>query len=188
MVLSGGLGNSAYVRDRLCQRYESGGAGHFNARDLRIRVAPDPQLVVCKGNVVDRVQKLNSGQPVLGLRCCRSSYGMLCKVKYNPSDPAHIGLARAVDPIDGREYVTGWVDWFIKQVSSLSNTRQRRIQCKQGEPVSSDIPIVHDFFRKCPPATPKIPDPPRVFPIDIICSDIEGSRLPNVIDPSKHSL
>lgn len=120
IVLSGGLGNSAYVRDQLRLRYLNGKASQPNTRNLSIRVAPEPQLVVCKGNVADRIQKLKSGQPVLGLRCCRSSYGMLCKVKYNPSNPAHQGLPRQMDPVDNIIYVTNWINWFIKQVRQLT--------------------------------------------------------------------
>lgn len=117
MVLSGGLGNSAYVRDQLRIRYGRGNSSHFNARNLQIRVAPDPQLVVCKGIVADRVQKLKSGQSVLGWRCCRSSYGLLCKVKHDPNNPAHHGLNTSRDPLDGQLYITDYIDWFIKQVS-----------------------------------------------------------------------
>ncbi|KAF2476930.1 uncharacterized protein BDR25DRAFT_208753 [Lindgomyces ingoldianus] len=162
MVLSGGLGNSAYVRDRLRDRYASGNASHFNARNLQIRVAPDPQLVVCKGNVADRVQKLKNGQSVLGWRCCRSSYGTLCKMVYNPQNPAHHGARTQLDPLDGQIYIMDYIDWFIKQ----------------GEPVSSDHPIVRNFRRKCSPATPQNPNPPRVFPTEIISSDVDKSMLP----------
>jgi hypothetical protein len=116
MVLSGGLGNSAYVRDQLHSRYACGNAPHINASNLQIRVAPDPQLVVCKGNVADRVQKLTSGQSVLGWRCSRSSYGLLCKVKYDANNPAYYGLNTARDPLDGQLYIMDYIDWFIKQV------------------------------------------------------------------------
>jgi hypothetical protein len=116
MVLSGGLGNSAYVRDQLHNRYARGNAPHINACNLQIRVAPDPQLVVCKGNVADRVQKLSSGQSVLGWRCSRTSYGLLCKMKYDPNNPAHYGLTTARDPLDGQMYIMDYIDWFIKQV------------------------------------------------------------------------
>jgi hypothetical protein len=116
MVLSGGLGNSAYVRDQLSNRYAYGNAPHINASNLQIRVAPDPQLVVCKGNVSDRVEKLKSGASVLQWRQCRSSYGMLCKVRYDPQIPAHIGLYTQKDPLDEQLYVSNYIDWFIKQV------------------------------------------------------------------------
>ena len=116
MVLSGGLGNSAYVQTQLRNRYSFGNALSWNAKNIEIRVAPDPQLVVCKGNVSDRVQKLKTGQSVLGWRCCRSSYGTLCKVMYNPNDPTHYGLRTEKDLFDGKLYIMQYIDWFIKQV------------------------------------------------------------------------
>ncbi|KAF1831720.1 hypothetical protein BDW02DRAFT_504623 [Decorospora gaudefroyi] len=173
MVLSGGLGNSVYVRDQLRNRYANGNARkHSNAFNLQIRVAPDPQLVVCKGNVADRVEKLKSGQSVLGWRCCRSSYGLLCKVKHDPRNPAHHGLNTQRDALDGQMYVTDYIDWFIKK----------------GEPVSNEHPIVKTFSRKCSPATNIRPNPPRVFPTDVVCSDVDMSMLPVVMNSACHRI
>ncbi|KAF2012201.1 hypothetical protein BU24DRAFT_353163 [Aaosphaeria arxii CBS 175.79] len=164
MILSGGLGNSAYVRDQLRKRYGAHNVTYRNAASLRIRVAPNPQMVVCIGNVADRVQRLKSGQPVLGWRCCRSSYGLLCKIPYDRKDPNHFGLQPDKDELDGKLYIRNWVDWFIKK----------------GEPVSSDTPIVREFARKCQPATAECPDPPRIFPTEVICSDVDVTFLPTV--------
>ena len=105
LVLSGGLGNSAYVQSCLRSRYTYGNTSHSNARSIQIRVAPDPQLVVCKGNVADRVQKLKSGHSVLGWRCCRASYGTKCKILYDPNNLQHIGLRTEIDLLDRKTYV-----------------------------------------------------------------------------------
>jgi hypothetical protein len=120
LVLSGGLGNSAYVQSCLRSRYAFGNSTHSNARSMQIRVAPDPQLVVCKGNVADRVAKLRSGQSVLGWRCCRASYGTKCKMLYNPNNNDHIGQRTEVDIMDGKTYIVDCVDWFIKKVGSAT--------------------------------------------------------------------
>lgn len=116
MVLSGGLGNSAYVQSALRDRYAPGPTSFINAQNLQIRVAPDPQLVVCKGNVADHLQKLKSGEAVLKWRCCRTSYGTLCKTMYDPKNPAHQGLRTKLDSYDGKVYVLDHIDWFIKKV------------------------------------------------------------------------
>jgi len=118
LVLSGGLGNSAYVQNCLRSRYAFGSTPYSNAQHMQIRIAPDPQLVVCKGNVADRVQKLKSGQSVLGWRCSRASYGTMCKMLYDPFNLAHFGLRTELDPLDKKEYVMDCIDWFIKQVSA----------------------------------------------------------------------
>ncbi|KAH8716796.1 hypothetical protein GQ44DRAFT_557001, partial [Phaeosphaeriaceae sp. PMI808] len=162
LVLSGGLGNSAYVQNSLRNRYASGNTSHSNARNMQIRIAPDPQLVVCKGNVADRVQKLKTGQSVLGWRCCRASYGTRCKIVHDLQNPAHFGLRTEKDPLDGKLYVVNCIDWFIKK----------------GEPVSSDHPIVRTFNRKCPPASAAIPNPIRIFPTEVVCTEVDKSQLP----------
>ncbi|KAF3033087.1 hypothetical protein E8E12_003621 [Didymella heteroderae] len=172
LVLSGGLGNSAYVQSCLRSRYAFGNSNHSNARSVQIRVAPDPQLVVCKGNVADRVAKLKSGQSVLGWRCCRASYGTKCKMLYNPNNKDHIGQRTEVDVMDGKTYVVDCVDWFIKK----------------GEAVSSDFPIVRDFSRKCPPATSAVPNPPRIFPTDVICSEADAELLPYTMNSTCRSI
>jgi molecular chaperone DnaK (HSP70) len=118
LVLSGGLGNSAYVQTCLHNRYALGNTSHSNASGMQIRVAPDPQLVVCKGNVADRVEKLNTGQSVLGWRCCRASYGVICKILHDPENPQHFGLRTERDALDGKLYVVDCIDWFIKQVGT----------------------------------------------------------------------
>ncbi|KAF2818511.1 hypothetical protein CC86DRAFT_309073 [Ophiobolus disseminans] len=171
LVLSGGLGNSAYVQSCLRNRYSPGSSSHTNAHDIQIRIAPDPQLVVCKGNVADRVQKLKTGQSVLGWRCSRASYGTTCKVLHEPQNPKYYGLKTERDPLDGKMYVTNCVDWFIKQ----------------GEPVSSDHPIVRTFNRKCAPANPGAPEPNRVFPTEIVCSDVDRTLLPTVMNSCEYS-
>jgi hypothetical protein len=166
LVLSGGLGNSAYVQSRLRSKYAFGNTSHSNARSMQIRVAPDPQLVVCKGNVADRVQKLKNGQSVLGWRCCRASYGTKCKMLYNPKNPQHIGQRTEIDILDKKTYIVDCVDWFIKK----------------GEPVSSEFPIVRPFSRKCPPATRTQPDPARIFPTAVVSSDTDAELLPYVMN------
>lgn len=115
LVLSGGLGNSAYVQSCLKSRYAFGNSSHGNARAMQVRVAPDPQLVGCKGNVADRVAKLRNGQSVLGWCCCRASYGTKCRILYDPECKDHVGQDTEVDVVDGKTYVMNCVDWFVKK-------------------------------------------------------------------------
>ncbi|KAL8371984.1 hypothetical protein RB595_001684 [Gaeumannomyces hyphopodioides] len=112
MVLSGGLGSSAYVRDTL--EKELAKRPHPCARQMQILQAPDPQLVVVKGLLLDRMQKLDSGyKPVLVQRRARANYGLVCKIKYNPE--IHIDEDIKEDPLDGQKYATGQIDWVIKK-------------------------------------------------------------------------
>lgn len=112
LVLSGGLGNSVYIQKRLTSRYAYGASSFPNAAYLQVSVAPDPQLVVCKGIVADRLQKLRSGVSILNWRCCRASYGTICKLEFNPKDMNHLGKRTVKDVADRKMYVVNVVDWY----------------------------------------------------------------------------
>ncbi|KAL8816329.1 MAG: hypothetical protein Q9223_004643 [Gallowayella weberi] len=157
LILAGGLGHSPYVQNRLRARFMDGG-GNPNARNIQVRIAPDPQLAVCKGLVGDRLRKLKAGKPVLKMRCCRASYGTICKELYNQNNPQHIGRSLYKDPLNRKLYVTQSITWFIKK----------------GKPVTLDEPITHGFHRKMPPG-----DPRRVFPTSIVESNADEQFLPH---------
>jgi hypothetical protein len=160
LILSGGLGNSAYVQQRLRSRYSynHGPMPQFpNGSRIEVRIAPDPQLAVCKGIVADRVQKIRTNRSVLGWRCCRASYGTLCKILYDPKNPQHEGMYAMKDPMNNKHYITHAIAWFVKK----------------GEPVSVDQPIIHTFIKKIPPG-----DPRRAFPTCIVTSDLDSAYLP----------
>ncbi|KAK5165270.1 uncharacterized protein LTR77_009368 [Saxophila tyrrhenica] len=166
LILSGGLGQSAYVQQRLREQY---GEGSYipNAHGMQVRVAPDPQLSVCKGLVADRLRKLRSGQSVLGWRCCRASYGLICKELYNKSNPRHLGRRTEKDPRDGKLYVPECVFWFIEK----------------GMPVSLDRPVVHSFRRKVDPAASS-----RVFTTKVVVSYLDREHLPNKLESGVEKL
>jgi hypothetical protein len=89
---------------------------HPHAHQIKILQAPDSQLVVVKGLLLDRLQKLDSGlNSVIVSRIARQSYGAVCKSKYDPS--LHLGQAVKKDPYDGQLYAIGQVNWMIKKVS-----------------------------------------------------------------------
>lgn len=164
LVLSGGLGHSPDVQRHLRDRYAFGN-GHFNAQNMQIRIAPDPQLAVCKGIVADRVRKLKAGKAILKSRCCRASYGTLCKELYD--EKRHVGRATAKDDLNGKLYVTKSIEWFIKQ----------------GQPVSSETPIIRNFTRKILPG-----DPRKTFPTQVVVSHVEKERLPEQLEPGAEIL
>ncbi|KAL9074642.1 MAG: hypothetical protein Q9157_004316 [Trypethelium eluteriae] len=164
LVLSGGLGQSLYVQEKLKARYANGSELHPNAQFMQVRIAPDPQLAVCKGLVADRLRKLTVGRSVLGWRCCRASYGIVCKELYDKHKPSHVGREIRKDSRDGKTYVLRSVEWFVKK----------------GEPVSIDRPIEHDFMRKV-----DLEDSIRVFPTEVVVSYDEKDVLPNFSGPGK---
>ncbi|KAI9662318.1 MAG: hypothetical protein M1821_008485 [Bathelium mastoideum] len=163
LVLSGGLSQSVYVQDQLKARYGNGSDLHPNAQFIQVRIAPDPQLAVCKGLVADRLRKLNAGQSVIGWRCCRASYGIVCKEIYDKQNPGHVGREIKKDSRDGKTYV-------LRSVECAEN--------KKGEPVSIDSPIKHEFMRKV-----DLADSIRAFPTEVVVSYDEKDQLPHFAGP-----
>jgi hypothetical protein len=162
LVLSGGLGNSVYVQSQLRQHYAR--TIIPNAQSISVRIAPDPQLAVCKGLVSDRVRRILTSRSVLGWRCCRASYGTLCKIAYDKNNPDHQGKELARDPMNGKIYIVQSVAWFVRK----------------GEPVSVDQPIVHRFVKKVSPG-----DPRKNFPTNVVESDLESMALPDQMNQRK---
>lgn len=156
LVLSGGLGNSAYVQHKMKQRYA------MNVHtSLQVHVAPEPQLAVCKGIVVDWLCT-KKNQPVLEWRCCRSSYGTECKVLYNPNNPEHIGQPTHTDPLNQKRYITKAIAWFVTK----------------GDPINVNDSISHKFSRRISPG-----DPRRAFPESVVQSDLDKQFLPFRVGP-----
>ncbi|CAN8102288.1 unnamed protein product [Discula destructiva] len=129
MILCGGLGSSAYVRERLQE--DLAAVPHPNAAQIKIIWATDPQLVVVRGLLLDRLQKLDSGsKPVLVRRKARASYGMVCKMKYNPD--IHFQEELKKDPLDGQTYAMNQIDWLIQK----------------GDDIDPSMPIISAFSQK----------------------------------------
>lgn len=114
LVLSGGLGSSAYLQKSLRQRYLLGRSPHACIRDLQILRVPKPQLAVCHGLVLDRVQQIKESRVVYKERFCRNSYGIVVRVEFDPK--LHQGQPTVYDSKDKKTWVQNQIDWFIKQV------------------------------------------------------------------------
>jgi hypothetical protein len=114
MVLSGGLGSSPYLQKKLIARYREGASRFQVARELQILRVPKPQLAVCHGLVLDRVQQIKGNRTVYKERYCRNSYGVVVRRAYDPK--LHLGEPVTVDPRDKRLWVENQIDWFIVQV------------------------------------------------------------------------
>ncbi|XDG00407.1 hypothetical protein ABKA04_000022 [Annulohypoxylon sp. FPYF3050] len=71
---------------------------HPYAHQVKVLQAPDPQLVVVKGLLLDRLQKLDSG---------------LAPVIYNPA--IHLDEEIKTDAYDGEQYAMSQIDWLIKK-------------------------------------------------------------------------
>ncbi|KAK1086943.1 hypothetical protein LTR33_001309 [Friedmanniomyces endolithicus] len=118
IILSGGLGSSPYLYEKIKKRYEMNfGFRSRNSASVRIMKVLEPQLAVVRGLVRERTQQLGikggAGQEVFGTRRCRNSYGVITRELYNPA--VHRGLPNVTDPVSGKLYVVNIIEWFIKQ-------------------------------------------------------------------------
>lgn len=127
LILSGGLGQSPYLQRRLQERYGNQAHVSANVHTMQVHVAPEPQLAVCKGLVLDRLRKIRAGQGVLGWRCCRASYGLICKELYDIENPNHIGRKTQRDAKDKELYVQDCIDWFVVRVSNYDQVHRREL-------------------------------------------------------------
>ncbi|KAK7996571.1 hypothetical protein PG989_004611 [Apiospora arundinis] len=163
MILSGGLGSSKYVRDRLQEDLVAN--PHPYARNVKILQAMEPQLVVVKGLLLDRMQRLDSGSvPVIVSRIARSSYGVVCKAKYDPN--IHVNEVVVKDPLDGEKYAMGQIDWLIKK----------------GDAVDTSKSVTSTFSRKVDPGAA------RCWDVNIYTCDVDPDFLPTSIHHGKAAL
>ena len=158
LVLSGGLGSSAYVRAQLKSRYEFSSSPHPSARQLRVLDSDSGQLAVVQGLLHDRQHVYTLGRPILSSRCSRASYGVLCNAEYDKK--RHVGLETEVSRVDEKIYAKDLIRWFVKA----------------GEPVSTEKAIDHRFFRYILPKDDK-----RIWNDVIVKSELEGCPLPQAM-------
>lgn len=156
MVLSGGLGSSAYVRDQLQQRFLT--YPHPNANRVAVIPCNDPQLVVVRGLLLDRQQRwqTNSTKSILASRIARASYGVIVRQMYTPS--RHFGEDIRTDAFDKSKR------WAINQIQWL---------IKKGDVVDPNVPLVKSFEISLAEG-----DLTRSWDAEIVMSHNEQSFLP----------
>ncbi|KAL7657523.1 actin-like ATPase domain-containing protein [Aspergillus phoenicis ATCC 13157] len=111
LVLSGGLGSSPYVRQRLQERYNCSSKVSPTGVTMQVLMADEPQLVVVHGLVMDRTQQLKRGVLTFGFRCAPVSYGIICHKVYNRE--IHVGERVQMDVRDKRLYALDQIDWLV---------------------------------------------------------------------------
>lgn len=115
LVLSGGLGSSQYVRDRVKHYFQSGqGVKLSNTAGMRMLLAEDPQLAVVLGLVTDRAQELGQFVKAITERRARVSYGVVVNQRWDPQK--HQGQKVYKDPRDKKQWALNQIEWLIREV------------------------------------------------------------------------
>ncbi|RFU80066.1 hsp70 family chaperone [Trichoderma arundinaceum] len=155
MILSGGLGSSPYVRDKIQQQLLS--YPHINATQVAVVPCHDPQLVVVRGLLLDHQQRTETGNiPVLAARIARSSYGIVVREMYSPA--THFDEDVVQDPWNRKKkWAANQIQWLIRK----------------GDIVDPNVPLVKTFEYRLGPN-----DTTRSWNADIVVSQNEASFLP----------
>lgn len=118
LVLSGGLGSSAYLQDAIKKRYcENGTNASFQTKKMEILKASHPQEVVAKGLVINRLQKMKIGTSVLTSRISVNSVGLVTDIRYDPAKHANATVHKA---LNGRKYADNAIKWLIREGDPLT--------------------------------------------------------------------
>lgn len=100
---------------RLEQRYVQN--RHPSAMGLLVVRSSEPQMAVVKGLVEYERQKLLTNISLIPKRIARASYGVVCRMRYDPS--YHFGEDTIPDPfIKDLRWAVNQIDWLIKKVET----------------------------------------------------------------------
>ncbi|KAI1458291.1 hypothetical protein F4805DRAFT_425177 [Annulohypoxylon moriforme] len=118
IILSGGLGASAYVLKQLQYRYNPQSERDI-LKSVKLYASSSPQLCVCRGLVYERVHNLEYGSSTFVKLCSQFSFGVLRAEKYNSSKKSHqeaLKEGRVKSLTTGNKlWVNDCVDWFIRK-------------------------------------------------------------------------
>ncbi|GKU00247.1 hsp70 protein [Fusarium langsethiae] len=155
VILSGGLGSSAYVREALQEHLTK--LQHPNARNIIVIPSQDPQLVVARGVLENKRQKMKSGnKSVLSSWIARASYGVIVQEVYMPA--RHFDEDIRQDPWNPDvKWATNQIQWLIKK----------------GDTVNPDSPINKLFEIRL-----RDGDTTRAWDAEIVVSNNEPQWLP----------
>ncbi|RDA93550.1 hypothetical protein CP533_3995 [Ophiocordyceps camponoti-saundersi (nom. inval.)] len=157
VILSGGLGSSVYVRDRIQQHLSS--FPYPNAPQAAVIPCHEPQLVVVRGLLLNQQQATETGfLSVLATRVARASYGVVVKELYTRSRHMDDGEFEQ-DPFDSsRHWVLNQIQWLIRK----------------GDNINPNKPLIKTFEIHLAEE-----DTTRSWDAQIVISQNEASLLPH---------
>ncbi|RGP76302.1 hsp70 family chaperone [Fusarium longipes] len=114
MILSGGLGSSAYVQKRI--REHLNGFSHPAARNCRLIPSRFPQTTVVRGLLKDHKQRIETAnRPVMATYIARASYGVVVREPYDPSRHFNEEIEYD-DNIHHERWAINQIQWVIRKV------------------------------------------------------------------------
>lgn len=178
MILSGGLGSSVYVRERIQQHLMS--RAHSAGTRIAVISSQDPQLVVVRGLLFEQQQAMESkNRSVLATRIARASYGVLVREAYTPT--YHFNEDVVHDHYMPKErWAVNQIQWLIRKVRISIKTCCRlrepvlcELTQKQGDIIDPNNPLIHQLSIRLGPG-----DMTRSWDTEIVISQNDPSFLP----------
>jgi len=126
------------------------------------------------GLVLDRTQEISQNIVVYTKRCCRTSYGIICRQVYDSIK--HQGEDVVIDPRDKQKWAERQIHWFIEQVSEAESTRSIEflfITLHQGHVIHVKEGVKHHYRLKIDLGKEQIP-----WKTQIVMSTLPASQLP----------
>ncbi|KAI8674625.1 hypothetical protein NCS57_00361200 [Fusarium keratoplasticum] len=171
LLLSGGLGSSAYVQKKLrdfCAR-------HDDLKNTHVIVSHCPRMAVSMGLVYDAM----SNRTLLAEICCRTSFGLVFRM---PNDKSLVSRLRSkfrgFKPWGfhrSRDTLVSGVDWFIKQgdggVNGREATHPYNASFKTNAPRVCDVEIVASPDKSLSPSEKDHPQSRVLIHVDLEHSD-----------------
>ncbi|KAH7126111.1 hypothetical protein EDB81DRAFT_203545 [Dactylonectria macrodidyma] len=139
MILAGGLGSSAYVRETIQQQLMA--CNHPNAKQIVVIPCQEPQLVVARGLLFDQQQRIETGNiAVLASRIARASYGVVIREPYSPA--IHFDEEVADDRFNPKQkWALNQIQWLIRKGDVINPStplaKTFEIQLGQGDTTRS---------------------------------------------------
>jgi hypothetical protein len=122
MILSGGLGSSKYVMDKIQRRYCS---TQSNSRyhGMELLQAAQPQTVVCQGLVIDEMSTIHNKTKPLQNWISHRSYGIVGIKEFDRKIHLERDRIRGDDVLDrtGNSYVDNQITWVVDKVSIITS-------------------------------------------------------------------
>ncbi|GAW14132.1 hypothetical protein ANO14919_035260 [Xylariales sp. No.14919] len=176
LVLSGGLGSSAYVWQRVKEAFPN----------LKVIVAEadEPQLAVAKGLVLDRMHMAKLGKAALRVRKARASYGVVTRERYDKR--SHSGKQPTVSTLDGELWIEDEIKWVIRKGNNIDaeqsgkNHGFSRAFTNRGKPgiVRRELVICHNDKDRLPTSR----DNADIFTLCHIESDLSKIDSRHIIE------
>ncbi|KAI1862670.1 uncharacterized protein JN550_010195 [Neoarthrinium moseri] len=129
IILSGGLGSSRYVQNKIESEYNQPHRSLLNG--VQVHVSTDPRLCVCKGLLYERIQGLLTQKAAISRLACRQSYGILCDTKYNKwhKKQRQLGkIAKIESEKDGVKVIKDTVEWFVRKGNIVAHGEEKKFK------------------------------------------------------------